>query len=170
MATVHGLPRRTFLRLGLIGFGGIGLLAACAPQPPAAKPADSTAPPPATAQTPAAAPPPAAPAAAKPPAETKPAAAKPAEAAKPAAEAVEKPGRHMIGKLEGPTIMADAPRPARLAEAPMLAELVKAGKLPPVEQRVPEEPEVLKPLRETGKFGATWRRAFRPSPGATRRS
>ena len=42
----------------------------------------------------------------------------------------------------------------------MLAELVKAGKLPPVEQRVPEEPLVIKPLHEIGKYGGTWRRAF----------
>ena len=170
MAMVHGLTRRTFLRLGAIGFGGVGLLAACAPQPPAAKPAE--APPPAATQPPAAATPPtAAPAAkpaeaAKPAAEAKPtaapaAAAKPAEAAKPAAgAAAEKPGRHMIGKLEGPTIMTDAPRPAKLAEAPMLAELVKAGTLPPVEQRVPDEPLVVKPLREIGKYGGLWRRAF----------
>jgi peptide/nickel transport system substrate-binding protein len=42
----------------------------------------------------------------------------------------------------------------------MLAELVKAGKLPPVEQRVPEEPLVIKPVHEIGKYGGTWRRGF----------
>ena len=42
----------------------------------------------------------------------------------------------------------------------MLAELVKAGKLPPVEQRVPAEPMVLKPLHSTGRYGGTWRRGF----------
>ena len=42
----------------------------------------------------------------------------------------------------------------------MLAELVKAGKLPPVEQRVPEEPMVIKPLESIGKYGGTWRRGF----------
>ena len=42
----------------------------------------------------------------------------------------------------------------------MLAELVKAGKLPPVEQRVPMEPMVVKPLHEIGKYGGTWRRGF----------
>ena len=41
----------------------------------------------------------------------------------------------------------------------MLAELVKAGKLPPVEQRVAQEPLVIKPLHEIGKYGGTWRRA-----------
>ena len=49
----------------------------------------------------------------------------------------------------------------------MLAELVKAGKLPPVEQRVPEEPLVIKPLHEIGKYGGTWRRAF-TGPATTR--
>ena len=62
--------------------------------------------------------------------------------------------------MEGPEILPDAKRPAKLGEAPMLAELVKAGKLPPVEQRVPEEPLVIKPLSEIGKYGGTWRRAF----------
>ena len=60
----------------------------------------------------------------------------------------------------------ESKRPAKLGEAPMLAELVKAGKLPPVEQRVPEEPLVLKPLREAGKYGGTWRRASPARPTA----
>ena len=42
----------------------------------------------------------------------------------------------------------------------MLAEMVKAGKLPPVAERVPQEPLVLKPLNEVGKYGGTWRRGF----------
>ena len=42
----------------------------------------------------------------------------------------------------------------------MLAELVKAGKLPPVDQRVGQEPLVIKPLHEIGKYGGTWRRGF----------
>ena len=42
----------------------------------------------------------------------------------------------------------------------MLADLVKAGKLPPVEQRLPAEPVVVKPLRKVGKYGGT---AYGPS-------
>jgi peptide/nickel transport system substrate-binding protein len=42
----------------------------------------------------------------------------------------------------------------------MLAELVKAGKLPPVEQRVPQEPLVIKPVHSIGRYGGTWRRGF----------
>ncbi|NLV91891.1 MAG: ABC transporter substrate-binding protein [Firmicutes bacterium] len=44
-------------------------------------------------------------------------------------------------------------------EAPMLAELVKQGKLPPVEERLPKEPLVVEVLEEIGRYGGTWRRA-----------
>jgi peptide/nickel transport system substrate-binding protein len=50
--------------------------------------------------------------------------------------------------------------PKKFSEAPMLTEQVKAGTLPPVEQRVPAEPMVWQPLNEIGKYGGTWRRAF----------
>src|SRR5204862_355940 len=46
------------------------------------------------------------------------------------------------------------------AEAPALAELVKAGKMPPVDKRLPEEPLVIKPLQGIGRYGGTWRRGF----------
>ena len=48
----------------------------------------------------------------------------------------------------------------------MLAELVKAGKLPPVQERVSAEPLVVKPLHGIGKYGGTWRRGF-TGPGDT---
>src|SRR4051794_34242487 len=66
----------------------------------------------------------------------------------------------LVGELEGAKIQRDAPRPSKLAEAPMLTELVKAGKLPLVEQRVPDEPLVIQPVHEIGKYGGTWRRGF----------
>ncbi|MHB9090949.1 MAG: ABC transporter substrate-binding protein, partial [Chloroflexota bacterium] len=70
-------------------------------------------------------------------------------------------GRQLIGKLEGPEIVSDPAKwPKTFKEAPKLAELVKAGKLPPVEKRLPEDPMVLKPVREIGKYGGTWRRGF----------
>ena len=76
-------------------------------------------------------------------------------------------GAHLIGKLEGPTVITDAAQfPKSFKEAPMLAELVKAGKLPPVEQRIGQDPLVVKPLREIGKYGGTWRRGF-TGPGDT---
>ncbi len=70
-------------------------------------------------------------------------------------------GAQLIGKLEGPTIITDPAKwPKKFNEAPMLAELVKAGKLPSVDKRVPEEPLVLKPVHSIGKYGGTWRRGF----------
>jgi peptide/nickel transport system substrate-binding protein len=67
----------------------------------------------------------------------------------------------LVGKLENPTIITDpAQWPKTFQEAPALAALVKAGKLPPVEQRVPQEPMVIKPLRSIGSYGGTWRRGF----------
>ncbi len=67
----------------------------------------------------------------------------------------------LVGQLENPTIVTDpAQWPKQFQEAPELADLVKAGKLPPVDQRLPQEPMVLKPLRSVGKYGGTWRRGF----------
>ncbi len=66
----------------------------------------------------------------------------------------------LVGELEGATLQPDAARPAKLSEAPMLAERVKAGTLPPVEQRVPDEPLVIKPVHEIGRYGGIWRRGF----------
>jgi len=40
-------------------------------------------------------------------------------------------------------------------EAPMLRVKVAAGELPPVEERLPEEPSVLEPLEEIGQYGGT---------------
>src|SRR5579871_1758983 len=67
----------------------------------------------------------------------------------------------LVGELENPTIVTDPSQlPKSFSEAPDLAALVKAGKLPPVEQRIPAEPMVLKPLQRVGKYGGTWRRGF----------
>jgi peptide/nickel transport system substrate-binding protein len=45
-------------------------------------------------------------------------------------------------------------------EAPALADQVKAGKLPPVEQRLPEQPLVVPVVEKIGEYGGLWRRAF----------
>ncbi|HLH72616.1 MAG TPA: ABC transporter substrate-binding protein, partial [Chloroflexota bacterium] len=50
--------------------------------------------------------------------------------------------------------------PSKYKEAPQLADLVKAGKLPPVEKRLPENPRIIKPLEEVGEYGGTWHRAY----------
>ena len=171
----HHVTRRRFLQTGLLTVAALPLAVACAPQAPptpaptpapakpaeAPEPADSTAAKPAEVSKPAA--PVAAtsaPAAAAPVKPTE--APKPAEAAKPVAGKPEpKLGANLIGKLEGPTIITDpAQFPKSFKEAPMLAELVKAGKLPPVEERIGQDPLVVKPLHEIGKHGGTWRRGF----------
>jgi peptide/nickel transport system substrate-binding protein len=176
MEATHRLTRRTFLWTGL-GAAGMGLVAACAPQAPTTKPESKPAEPakpaaPAPTSTPAQAAPakptvPAAAAAAPTavpaakPAEAKPAAPAPAVAAKPAAKPDDQIGKHLIGQLEGPEIITDAARwPKAFKEAPMLADMVKAGKLPPVEQRLPQDLLVVKPVHEIGKYGGTWRRGF----------
>src|SRR3989454_3429784 len=70
-------------------------------------------------------------------------------------------GASLIGKLEGAEVITDPARfPKTFKEAPALAELVKAGKLPPVQERIGRDPLVVKPLREIGKYGGTWRRGF----------
>src|SRR6188474_2362667 len=67
----------------------------------------------------------------------------------------------LIGKLEGPEVVTDPAKvPKAFKEAPQLAEQVKAGKLPPVAERVGQDPLVIKPLHEIGKYGGTWRGGF----------
>jgi peptide/nickel transport system substrate-binding protein len=46
-------------------------------------------------------------------------------------------------------------------EAPMLEELVEAGDLPPVEERLPAEPRVVEKVDSIGEYGGTWHRAWR---------
>ena len=45
-------------------------------------------------------------------------------------------------------------------EAPMLADLVKAKKLPSAEKRLPPSPAVVKPIEKPGVYGGAWRRAY----------
>ena len=44
------------------------------------------------------------------------------------------------------------------AEAPMLAARVQAGQLPPVSERLPENPLVIVPPEQIGPYGGTWTR------------
>jgi peptide/nickel transport system substrate-binding protein len=50
--------------------------------------------------------------------------------------------------------------PSMYNEAPMLAAMVASGDLPPVDERLPEEPMVVQPIESIGQYGGTWRRAF----------
>jgi peptide/nickel transport system substrate-binding protein len=45
-------------------------------------------------------------------------------------------------------------------EAPDLAAQVKAGKLPPVAERLPKSPVVVKPVEQIGRYGGKWRTAL----------
>jgi len=58
-------------------------------------------------------------------------------------------------------VVVEGEKPSAYHEAPMLAELVKAGKLPPVEERLPENPLVLEVVEGIGDYGGTWRRAYK---------
>ena len=69
---------------------------------------------------------------------------------------------------DAPKAAAPAPAAGKFKESPMLAELVKAGKLPPVDQRLPKEPFVVGPGElvgekylqpKIGKYGGTMRLA-----------
>ena len=53
-----------------------------------------------------------------------------------------------IVEVEKPTIV-------RYGEAPQLAQLVAAGKLPPVAERLPSNPMVIPVFGEIGKYGGT---------------
>ncbi|HOL54399.1 MAG TPA: ABC transporter substrate-binding protein, partial [bacterium] len=52
----------------------------------------------------------------------------------------------------------------KFSESPDLAELVKQGKLPPVDQRLPKEPLVVAPIEKIGKYGGElWAPAAEPN-------
>ncbi len=68
---------------------------------------------------------------------------------------------NLVGKLEGPEVVTDPAKvPKKLNEAPQLAAQVKAGKLPPVAERIGQDPLVIKPLHDIGKYGGTLRGGF----------
>src|SRR5262249_46807807 len=67
----------------------------------------------------------------------------------------------LIGKQEGPEVGTDPAKfPRNFKEAPHVRAVVKAGKLPPVAERIGQDPLVIKPLHEIGKYGGTWRGGF----------
>ena len=49
---------------------------------------------------------------------------------------------------------------SKYKEAPILAEQVKAGKLPSVDKRLPSEPLIVPVVERAGQYGGVWRRAF----------
>jgi peptide/nickel transport system substrate-binding protein len=61
----------------------------------------------------------------------------------------------------GNKVVAQTPSPTAMnfTEAPALAELVAAGSLPAVADRLPTDPLVVEPVEKIGKYGGTWRTA-----------
>jgi peptide/nickel transport system substrate-binding protein len=55
---------------------------------------------------------------------------------------------------------APAGPPSTYSEAPMLADLVAQGQLPPVDERLPSNPQVMPVVESTGNYGGTMRRGF----------
>lgn len=51
--------------------------------------------------------------------------------------------------------------PSKYTEAPALAEMVTKGALPPVEERLPENPLMVLPVSSIGQYGGTWYRGWR---------
>ena len=60
-------------------------------------------------------------------------------------------------QLDLPDYEAQMGKQLELSENPMFAEQVKAGKLPPVAERVPQEALVYLPYDDCGKYGGTLR-------------
>jgi peptide/nickel transport system substrate-binding protein len=56
---------------------------------------------------------------------------------------------------------APAAPPTQFQEAPMLADLVANGSLPPVDERLPSNPLVMEVQESIGNYGGTLRRGFR---------
>jgi peptide/nickel transport system substrate-binding protein len=61
--------------------------------------------------------------------------------------------------LGGFTVRAQTPVVTAAAEAPLLTEMVNAGTIPPLAERVPANPAVVSPLEGVGTYGGTLRRA-----------
>ncbi|HEU5159078.1 MAG TPA: ABC transporter substrate-binding protein [Streptosporangiaceae bacterium] len=72
-----------------------------------------------------------------------------------------KVGAGGLPPIEGPTIITDPAKfPKTFAESPAFAGMVKAGRLPPVAQRIGQDPLVVQPLREIGTYGGEIRRGY----------
>ena len=61
-------------------------------------------------------------------------------------------------------LLLAAPASATPDESPMLAELVKAGKLPPLKERLPEHPRVVE-VPSIGQYGGPGRGGIFPPSG-----
>ncbi|MBT9369812.1 ABC transporter substrate-binding protein [Rhizobium sp. CSW-27] len=74
--------------------------------------------------------------------------------------------RTVLAGMGAAAALSIAPRAGRAAagkEAPQLAALVKDGKLPPLAERLPPNPMVVKPFEKVGAYGGSLRRGLRGS-------
>lgn len=74
--------------------------------------------------------------------------------------------RTVLAGIGAAAAMSLAPRGASAAtgkEAPQLAAMVKDGKLPPLAERIPPKPMVVKPFEKIGSYGGSLRRGLRGS-------
>lgn len=67
--------------------------------------------------------------------------------------------RHILWAALALTLLVTGMGLAQYNEAPMLAERVASGELPPVDERLPVEPLVVVPYDDIGQYGGVWRRA-----------
>lgn len=78
------------------------------------------------------------------------------QAPAPEAPAAEAPAAEVPKEAPAPAAEEAPAVVSKYKEAPMLAELVKAGKLPPVDERLPKDPPVVVPVESVGQYGGTW--------------
>ncbi len=78
------------------------------------------------------------------------------EDAAPAGEPTEELGVQPSDDEAAPTVP-----PGEFKEAPKVAEMVSAGNLPAVAERLPKKPMVLEPIESVGKYGGTWNTALK---------
>ncbi len=80
------------------------------------------------------------------------------EAAEPAVEEAEEPEIKVGEAVEAgeTTTEEEAADVSEFGEAPMLAERVAAGELPPVDERLPTDVQVVETVEGIGQYGGTW--------------
>lgn len=76
--------------------------------------------------------------------------------------ATEAPAEPVATEAPAEPVATEAPAEpvSKYNEAPILKELVDAGELPPVEERLPENPLVIQVTESIGQYGGTWHRGF----------
>ena len=73
-------------------------------------------------------------------------------------EVVEVPGATTVVTETITTVVEVPVQFVKFNESPLLAQRVQGGLLPPVEERLPEEPMVIPVVEEIGRYGGTLRR------------